>query len=86
MTYAEAVVKTRCLASARSSRYRPGVRPQYRILVVDESVVWRDLGEGPWESYAAALEFADSEVGVPWVLVGPRNEPLAFGDRRGAAG
>lgn len=28
-----------------------------------------DCGEGPWKTKEAALDFARSEVGVPWVVI-----------------
>ena len=53
----------------------------YRILVVyDERQDWHDLGEGPWESSRSALHFAETEVGVPWIVVDDSNRPVAFGD------
>ena len=47
---------------------------------------WHDVGEGPFDSAADAIEFADAEVGIPWVVVGPDNKPIAFGDAVGQYG
>ena len=53
----------------------------YRILLVDgESLHWRDCQEGPWNTADAAIDFADAEVGMPWVVVDDNCQPIAFGD------
>ncbi|MGA2258276.1 MAG: hypothetical protein ABSG53_26720 [Thermoguttaceae bacterium] len=55
-----------------------------RIMVVDETTQrWRDLGEGPWETYGEAVEFARSEVGVPWVVIDDLGDARAYGDAKG---
>ena len=45
---------------------------RYVILVWDEIEEgvsrWMDTSEGPWETKAAALEFARAEVGLPWIV------------------
>jgi hypothetical protein len=38
------------------------------ILTLDPDKTTTDDGEGPWDTKADALEFAEAEFGVPWVL------------------
>jgi hypothetical protein len=53
--------------------YKEREMRNYLILVEDEDEgypEWRDCGEGPFESVEAATEFAQAEVGLPWMVVG----------------
>lgn len=53
---------------------------QYRILLTnDEQKNWHDLGEGPFDSIEQACEFAQNEVGWPWIVVDETGRPLAYG-------
>lgn len=46
-----------------------GRPPNFRIMVPDdEHGVWRDLGEGPFPTYSAALSFASAEVGADYLI------------------
>ena len=44
---------------------------------------WRTSAEGPWETAEQALEFAQSECGVPWAVVHVHGGLFAIGDARG---
>lgn len=46
--------------------------PEYIIQVLESSPngdVWRDIGEGPFESFTAADAFVAEEVGAPNVRI-----------------
>ena len=42
---------------------------RYFLILVHDEDVWRDTGEGPFESREAAEDFAKAEVGLPWLVV-----------------
>jgi len=47
---------------------------------------WHDSGEGPFPDLQTALDFANAEIGVPWIVVDVYGTPLQFGDARGVYG
>lgn len=47
---------------------------------------WHDVGEGPFSSQEAAVDFANSEVGLPWIVVDGAGHPVAYGDAFGLQG
>ena len=58
----------------------------YRILVAgEEREDWRELGRGPWENPRSALQYAESEVGAPWLVVDQGNRPVGYGSGRNVA-
>ena len=60
----------------------------YRVLLYGglhgDLPAWRESGEGPFDTAELAIEFADAECGVAWIVVGAENRPIAFGDAGGA--
>ena len=68
----------------------------FRILIFDVDDVkagWQESGEGPWTAGLDAIRFAETEVGVPWIVVQYAEtevgvpwigQPVAFGDINGA--
>jgi hypothetical protein len=56
---------------------------EYRVLLVGDNGRWRDSQEGPWDTAESAINFADAEVGMPWVVVNGKYEAVAYGDNRG---
>jgi hypothetical protein len=44
---------------------------------------WHDVGEGPFENQQEAVDFANSEVGLPWIVVDGAGHPVAYGDAFG---
>ena len=65
----------------------------YKILVhtahhpqMDEGRRWHDVGEGPWDTQEQAVRFANSEVGLPWIVVDGAGHPVAYGDAFGLQG
>lgn len=65
----------------------------YKILVhaahhpqLDEDQRWHDCGEGPFSSQDEAVRFANSEVGLPWIVVDGAGHPIAYGDAFGLQG
>ena len=58
----------------------------FRILIFDVDEVkagWQDSGEGPWTDGLDAIRYAESEVGMPWIVVRSNGQPVAFGDVNG---
>jgi hypothetical protein len=52
----------------------------FKIRIYDtDSKRWHDSGEGPWDTLTGAIEFGQSEVGMPWEIFG-WNVDLAGGD------
>lgn len=43
----------------------------FKIRIYDtDSNRWHDSGEGPWDTLTGAIEFGQSEVGMPWEIYG----------------
>lgn len=55
----------------------------YRILGWSHKDGWHDIGEGPWDDEEGAVRFADSEVGIPWIVVDSKLRVVTFGDNYG---
>ena len=65
----------------------------YKILVhtahhpqLDKGERWHDIGEGPFESQQEATDYANAEVGLPWIVVDGAGHPVAYGDAFGLQG
>ena len=59
----------------------------FHVIVNTNTGGWHDCGEGPWDRFEQALNSADVEVGMPWIVVHRHatesGMPLAYGDHRG---
>jgi hypothetical protein len=53
---------------------------------LDEGQRWHDVGEGPWDNQQDAIDFANAEVGLPWIVIDGAGHPVAYGDAFGLQG
>ena len=55
-----------------------------RIIVLDEDTMqWESVSIETFASFDAALDFANAETGVPWIIVNNHGAVVAAGDARG---
>ena len=55
----------------------------HHVWIYGDDHRWQTCPDGEWPDLESALDFAEDEVGVPWIVVDHAGAPVAFGDHLG---